>query len=97
MNKYVWSAGMAAVLGFAVWNAVMGEWVWAGVDIFAFLVGLYGFRLLDLTSRSEPVKVATSLAEPPVTPPAALLKDEDWVEHMRTCVTCRDFWKNDGQ
>lgn len=96
MNKYVWSAAMLAVLGFAVWNAVAGEWVWAAVDVAAFLLGFVGLRVLTEASQREPVKIATDLAEPPVTPPAALLRDENWNEHIANCAPCRDFWKNDG-
>ncbi len=96
MNRYVKAAMLLAVLGFAVWNAVGGRWVWAAVDVVAFLLGIYGLRVLEETARREPVKVATDLAEPPVTPPAALLRDESWNEHIANCAPCRDFWKNDG-
>ena len=95
MNRYVKAAMLLAVLGFAVWNAVEGEWLWATVDVAAFLLGLYGLRVLEDVTRREPVRVATTMSEPPVTPPAALLRDEEWDEHVRNCIPCRNFWKDD--
>ena len=95
MNTNVWRVAIPlAMVGFGAWDLSQERYGWALLNFGVAIVLYVLWGTLDSVKR-EPVKVATDLAEPPVTPPAALLRDEEWDEHVRNCAPCRNFWKDD--
>jgi hypothetical protein len=95
MNRNVWRVAVPLVMvGFGVWDLSQERYGWALLN-FGVAIALYVLLgTLESVNRG-PVKVATDLAEPPVAPLAALLRNEGLDEHVANCALCRDFWRDD--